>query len=110
MTMSDRIGHAAEARRLQGGARDIIRAANAAPGTLAPHMAAVIMLDDARLEAQLEIAEQLRIANEQARIANLIALWHGSPVKEEYIGEGEQGLMASTGDVLRPEIREALGL
>ncbi|KUF07254.1 hypothetical protein [Leucobacter sp. G161] len=107
--MSDRIDHAAEARRLQGGARTIVRAMNGDPA-LQPHMAAIIMLDDARLEAQLEIAEQLRIANEQARIANLIALWHGSPVKEEHIGEGEQALMASTGDVLRPEIREALGI
>lgn len=58
-----RIDHAAEARRLQGGARDIIRAANKAPGTLAPHMAAVIMLDDARLEAQLALVEQQRISN-----------------------------------------------
>lgn len=115
MTMNDdRIDHAAEARRLQGGARDIIRAANAAPGTLAPHMAVVIMLDDARLEAQLEIAEQLRIANEQARIANLIAL-----ADKFNQPEATDALLARTpprdgkGWVhhgLQPEIREALGL
>ncbi|MGF3056169.1 hypothetical protein [Microbacterium sp. YY-01] len=61
--MSERIDHVAEARRLQGGAREIILAANKSPGTLAPHMAAVIMLDDARLEAQLALVEQQRIAN-----------------------------------------------
>ncbi|KUF06853.1 hypothetical protein [Leucobacter sp. G161] len=59
---SDRIDHAAEARRLQGGARTIVRAMKGDPA-LQPHMAVIIMLDDARLEAQLEIAEQLRIGN-----------------------------------------------
>lgn len=60
--MSERIDHAAEAIRLQNGARSVIRTIRADPA-LPPHMAAVIMLDDARLEAQLGILEQLRIAN-----------------------------------------------
>lgn len=116
-----RIDHAAEARRLQGWARDIIRAANAAPGTLAPHMAAVIMLDDARLEAQLEITEQLRIANEQARIANLIALagFTQSRPATQVQADARAGLATyiphdepemGGWPELHAEIREALGL
>lgn len=58
--MTERIDHVAEAKRIQGGAREIIRATK---GDLAPHMAAVIMLDDARLEAALALVEQQRIAN-----------------------------------------------
>ncbi|MHA3724336.1 hypothetical protein ACXR2T_10695 [Leucobacter sp. HY1910] len=79
--MTEHIDHVAEARRLQGGARDIIRAANKAPGTLAPHMAAVIMLDDARLEAQLALVEQ-------QRIANLIALGSAERGPYRYLDAG----------------------
>lgn len=111
--MKDRIDHAAEARRLQGGARDIVRAINGDPA-LQPHMAAIIMLDDARLEAQLAIAEQLRIQN-------LVALAHGA--RGGAIGLEEIALdalrtlhVSSDGPwgnqtvELLPEIREALGL
>lgn len=83
--MTMRIDHAAEARRLQGGARDIIRAANKEPGTLAPHMAAVIMLDDARLEAQLALVEQ-------QRIANLIALGNAERGPYRYLDAGRTAL------------------
>ena len=67
--MSARIDHAAEARRLQEVARGII---SDQPTAFAPHMAAVIMLDEARLEAQLALVEQ-------QRIANLIAFSNVSP-------------------------------
>ena len=106
-----RIDHAAEARRLQGGARDIVRAINGDPA-LQPHMAAIIMLDDARLEAQLALVEQ-------QRIANLIAL----STPQELIGGGEASVPSWSVEPktgwknigqqeikLRPEIAAALGL
>ena len=101
--MSERIDHAAEARRLQGGARDIIRAANKAPGTLAPHMAAVIMLDDARLEAQLALVEQ-------QRISNLISLFTASQDAEN-VGGAIADFANEIWDHMADEpIRAALGL
>lgn len=86
--MSERIDHAAEARRLQGGAREIVRTINGDPA-LQPHMAAVIMLDDARLEAQLAMVEQQRIAN----LIAYVAKWTDDEVLD-----------------VDAEIREALGL
>ncbi len=96
-----RIDHAAEARRLQGSARDIIRAANKSPGTLAPHMAAVIMLDDARLEAQLALVEQQRISN----LIALAGLEMNGPLRHLAIQpDGPYSV-----DV-KPDIAAALGL
>lgn len=97
--MSERIDHVAESEIC----------INYARATESPTEAHLSMIQ-AQAHATLALVEEQRVANEQARIANLISLWHGSPVKEEYIGDGERGLLVTTGGVLRPEIREALGL
>ncbi len=106
--MSERIDHTAEARRLQSGARSIVRAINGDPA-LQPHMAAVIMLDDARLEAQLALVEQQRIANIIAIASNV------SEDPDVPVTAGERAAWLALCNErpphsLRPEIREALGI
>lgn len=46
---------------------------------------------------------------EQQRIANLIAMWQGSPVRNEYISEVDDALTAADG-TLASEIAQALGI
>lgn len=104
-----RIDHTSEARRLQSGAREIVRAINGDPA-FQPHMAAIIMLDDARLETTLALVEQQRIAN----LIALSAGGHGGSTGLERHAFAALGAMS--GDAwgaemqLRPDIAAALGL
>lgn len=63
----------------------------------------------AQASATLALVEAQEAANEQARIANLIALWHGSPVDGVYSIDGERGIFQQYG-TLKPEIARALGI
>ncbi|MFJ4173355.1 hypothetical protein [Microbacterium sp. NPDC089696] len=105
--MPERIDHVAEARRLQETARGIV---TDNPTAFAPYMAAVILLDEARLEAQLALVEQQRIANVLAllRIESENRITPTDALDSIYEIEapewGEKKLST------RDEIKEALGL
>ncbi|KAM9867067.1 hypothetical protein ACIFOC_00389 [Leucobacter aridicollis] len=108
--MSERIDHATEARDYLADVEAYGNDAHSLRFDKEPKHRISDALAHGNLAAsQAQVHATLALV-EQQRIANLIALWHGSPVKEEYIGDGERGLLVSSGGVLRPEIREALGL
>lgn len=104
---TERIDHIAEARRLQEVARGII---SDQPTAFAPHMGAVIMLDEARLEAQLAIAEGQRIANLIAYV-QLLESQYAEAAKhaDEFDWETRADSVARHGVAL-DRIREGLGL
>ncbi len=88
-----RIDHAKEARRA-------LRAAAETPSDV--ETVADPWILSAQVHATLALVEQ-------QRIANLIALWQGSPVLGEYVLEGTDSLFSEL-DQLNPEIAAALGI
>ena len=105
--MTDRIDHVTEARRLQEAARGII---SDNPTAFAPHMGAVIMLDEARLEAQLALVEHQRIANLIAYV-QMLELQYAEAGKhpDEFDWTTRADSIVRHGIVLN-RIREGLGL
>ena len=88
-----RIDHAKEARRA-------LRAAAETPSDV--ETVADPWILSAQVHATLALVEQ-------QRIANLIALWQGSPVLGEYVPEGVDAVLTRKGS-LNPEMADALGI
>lgn len=108
--MSERIDHAAEARKLIAWGEEWMGEEGSTDATnLATALHTVA-------HAQLALVEQQRITNEQARIANIIAIANNvSEDPDVTVTDGERAAWLALCDEesphsLRPEIREALGL